>query len=613
MKHIFTSVLVAFCTLPIMSQEVCFEADFYEFPEGMTIVSYDEIPVKTQDFKKITLSKEWTIAAVDSEDGLAAVSTSRRSYDFPTDNWMITPRLTLPLEGACLKWTSRSIHYQLRDGYKVMISTTGNEYYDFEELYSVDAEKYLWTKHYVSLEKYAGKKVYIAFVHNSKDKFLLAIDDIFVGQPSKAEFIANDSTRLFAGNVGCVPVKGCAVNSGVSLNEATLTCVVNDTLTLVQENSLAIWPGGVEQEYYFDVPVKVGKTTHYKVMAGNNVVVQDSIICSYYPRTIFLEKATGAWCVNCPEVIPFIHELQERYGESLVHVEAHAHYGDIFEYMPYVTGMKTQSFPTIHINRDRYNPIYGGSPAQSMSKFKKLLTKPTVAKVEMDVTYEGGDSIQTTSRVTFANDTDNSTGKYRIGYVLVEKGLQTDSMGQINGVVNISQGEFYYLVSPVPSELMFYENVVRNDNNAFIGCKNSLPSTIKGGVEYTFDAKMGIPSKVYDRNNLAIIAIVMNYYTDEVLNVVEVDVPEDPTSIRPTTNTELRPDVHLSLDKGTLVASSATDMPFTIELLSVDGRHVATSAGSGHVSVSLSSSITKGVYLIRISQNGYIVTRKVVL
>ncbi len=613
MKHIFTSALVAFCTLPIIGQEVCFEADFYEFPEGMTIVSYDEIPVKTQDFKKITLSKEWTIAAVDSEDGLAAVSTSRRTYDFPTDNWMITPRLTLPLEDACLKWTSRSLHYQLRDGYKVMISTTGNEYYDFEELYSVDAEKYLWTKHYVSLEKYAGKKVYIAFVHNSKDKFLLAIDDIFVGQPSKAEFIANDSTRLFAGNVGSVPVKGCAVNSGVSLNEATLTCVVNDTLTLVQENSLAIWPGGVEQEYYFDVPVKVGKTIHYKVMAGNNVVVQDSIICSYYPRTIFLEKATGAWCVNCPEVIPFIHELQERYGESLVHVEAHAHYGDIFEYMPYVTGMKTQSFPTIHINRDRYNPIYGGSPAQSMSKFKKLLTKPTVAKVEMDVTYEGGDSIQTTSRVTFANDTDNSTGKYRIGYVLVEKGLQTDSMGQINGVVNISQGEFYYLVSPVPSELMFYENVVRNDNNAFIGCKNSLPSTIKGGVEYIYDAKIGIPSKVYDRNNLAIIAIVMNYYTDEVLNVVEVDVPEDPTSIRPTTNTELCPDVHLSLDKGTLVASSATDMPFTIELLSVDGRHVATSAGSGHVNVSLSSSITKGIYLIRISQNGYMVTRKVVL
>lgn len=618
-QTLVSAALLAMSSLSVIGQETCFEADFYDFPENMTLICYDEMPVKGADFKKINISPNWVIATVDSEDGLAAVSTSHRSYDLPTDNWMITPRLTLPAENACLKWTSRAIHHQLRDGYKVMISTTGNEYYDFEVLYSVEEEEYLWTKHYVSLEKYAGKKVYIAFVHDSQNKFLLAIDDIFVGQPSKAEFIANDSTKLFAGNVGNVPVQGSAINSGISLSDATLTCLVNDTLTLTQENSLAVWPSGVEQQYHFDVPVTVGKATYYKVMAGNNVIVQDSIICSYYPRTIFLEKATGTWCVNCPEVISFIHKVSERYGENFVHVEAHwgpETYGkDPLHHDTYtgMNGMKVNSYPVVHINRDRTNYISGGSPAQGMATLKRILNKPTIAKVEMDVTYEGGDSIQTTSRVTFANDTDNSTGKFRVGYVLVEKQLQLETTRQINGVINISQGEYYYLASPVPTDLMFYDNVVRNENKAFLGVKNSLPSAIEGGVEYTVETKMGIPASVFDKNNLAIIAIVMNYYTDEVLNVVEVDVPEDPSAIHPITQKDNGADVSLSLNEGTLAVSSATDMPFTVELLSVDGRLIAASAGCGTANVTLPAKTAKGVYLVRISQNGHVLTKKIIL
>jgi hypothetical protein len=80
-----------------MGQEVCLEVDFYEgIPENFELICYDENPVKSQDFKKINTSKEWNVALVNSEDGAAAVSTSHRTYDFPTDKWMITPRLTLP-------------------------------------------------------------------------------------------------------------------------------------------------------------------------------------------------------------------------------------------------------------------------------------------------------------------------------------------------------------------------------------------------------------------------------------------------------------------------------------------------------------------------------------
>lgn len=614
-KHLLSSaLLMAGSLLPAVGQEVCLETDFYDgIPEDFTLVCYDEIPVNSVDFKKINTSMEWNISVVDSEDGVAAVSTSHRLYDMPTDNWMVTPRLTLPSENVCLKWTARAIHYHLRDGYKVMISTTGKEYYDFEELYSVEEEEYLWTKHYVSLEKYAGQKVYIAFVHDSQNKFLLAIDDMFVGQPTKADFIVKDETPRFVGNVGTAKVQGYVLNSGVEQGGHNFTCVINGTDVLEHPAWQDSWKQGDGYPFEFDVPVQVGKATHYKVMNGEHTIVEDSIICSYYPRTLLLEKATGAWCVNCPEVISFIQQMEERYGHQIVCVEAHAHYGDIFEYMPYVTGMKTNSFPTIHLNRNRSNPIGGGSSAQNMAKLKKLFTTPTVAKIDLDATYEGGDSVLTSAKVTFAQDTDNATGKYRVGYVLIEKEVQTDAMRQINGVINIGQGEFYYMASPVATDLMWYTNVVRNDNKAFVGIKNSLPAAIEAGVEYTVDAKMGIPSSVYDKNNLAIVAIVMNYYTDEVLNVVEVKVPDDPTGIHPIGMSRPADDVQLVLNGGDVQVICPASAPFTVEVVSVDGRHMATWSGEGNGRFNLSAIAQGGIYVLRISQGDSVWTKKVVL
>ena len=138
-KYIVLSAFSALFTSSVMGQTECLNVDFYDgIPENFTLVCYDENPVKSQDFKKINTEKEWFTSLVDSEDGVAAISTSHRTYDFQTDNWMITPRLTLPTENVGLKWTARAIHYHLRDGYKVMISTTGKEYYDFEEIFSAE-------------------------------------------------------------------------------------------------------------------------------------------------------------------------------------------------------------------------------------------------------------------------------------------------------------------------------------------------------------------------------------------------------------------------------------------------------------------------------------------
>lgn len=600
----------------VAAQEVCLEEDFtWGIPDDFTLICYDQMPVKGQDFKKGSPRMTWFKTASGSADGASAFSTSRRAYDLPTDNWMITPKLTLPADGAWLKWTAKSVHYHLRDGYRVMVSTAGTEYEDFTELYQVEAEEYLWTKHVASLEAYAGKEVYIAFVHDSQNKFMIAIDDIFVGQMSEADFIVKDNTRRFVGNVETVTVEGQACNSGVALDSRTLKCVVNgtDTITLA-DGTEAAWLTGEVRDFHFDVPAEVGKAVHYKLLAdGEHTVLEDSVICSHFPRTLFLEKATGAWCVNCPEVIPYIQELEERYGEEIVCVEAHAHYGDLFEYMPYASGMKTNSFPTVHFNRDRENAIYSAN-AQSRAVLKKIINKPTIAKVDLALNYEGGDSIEMTSRVTFAHTTDNSTGKYRIGYALIEKEVQTDRMRQSNGAaMEAYHGEFYYINSPVPADLMWYANVVRGMESAFIGVKNSLPATIEGGVEYTIADRIGIPETIYNKEKLAVVAIVMNYYTDEVLNVAEVKVPVDASRVQ----SPLMPDVdngsplRVEAD-GRLTVDCPDEAPFVVEVCAADGRRVQMLDGSGRAEFDLTGKLSRGIWLVRLTQADRVWTKKII-
>jgi len=136
----------------------------------------------------------------------------------------------------------------------------------------------------------------------------------------------------------------------------------------------------------------------------------------------------------------------------------------------------------------------------------------------------------------------------------------------------------------------------------------------EAGVEYTVDAKMGIPSSVYDKNNLAIVAIVMNYYTDEVLNVVEVKVPDDPTGIHPIETSRPTDGVQLILngEKDVQVICPAA-APFTVEVVSVDGRHMATWSGEGSGRFNLSTIVQGGIYVLRISQGDCVWTKKVVL
>ena len=97
------------------------------------------------------------------------------------DNWLITPTLAIPANGATLRWyvAAQDPDYP-NDYYEVRISTNGTSLSNFTTVYSETLSTDQWEERSVNLP-YAGQNVNIAFVHtNCSDVFVMKIDNISV-------------------------------------------------------------------------------------------------------------------------------------------------------------------------------------------------------------------------------------------------------------------------------------------------------------------------------------------------------------------------------------------------------------------------------------------------
>ena len=98
------------------------------------------------------------------------------------DNWLITPALVIPSNGAKLKWYVSAIDENYADEhYDVLLSTSLNPS-NFTSVFSETIETAEWEERTVNINgNWAGQTVYIAFRnYNTEDIFLMKIDDISV-------------------------------------------------------------------------------------------------------------------------------------------------------------------------------------------------------------------------------------------------------------------------------------------------------------------------------------------------------------------------------------------------------------------------------------------------
>ncbi|MCR4857286.1 MAG: C10 family peptidase [Bacteroidales bacterium] len=143
------------------------------------------------------------------------------------NNWLISPPIAIPSQGASLSFWARVHGYP--EPVEVLVSTTGNAIANFTgaALLTQTITSDTYTEYTVNLAAYAGQNIYIAFVHrNVTDQYWLMLDDVSVYySPTNPGIVANPTTLDFDTVVlgQSSAVKTSAVSAYNLINSITAT------------------------------------------------------------------------------------------------------------------------------------------------------------------------------------------------------------------------------------------------------------------------------------------------------------------------------------------------------------------------------------------------------
>lgn len=619
MNIVFLGLIAATISTTVAAQQKVYLSENFNsgIPADFTVIDGDQNPIETSLYNRVTFNSAWAANNITDNSNKAAFSFSRASIDYPQENWLITPQLDLSSDGvAYLRWSAKSVHYDFPEEYKVMVSEKGTSPEDFKEVYSVSGESYFWKEHSVSLKDYAGKKVYVAFVCTSKDKYILAIDDVFVGEPEGYDFDVKSTSSHFAGMESVTTVSGVIRNAGRDATVKSIECVTDDGV-LSSERNVDVAPEG-QLDYTFDMPIKNHSVNHYSIKLRfaddtESTVYTDSVISSYFPRTMVLEEGTGNWCNNCPLMIPYLHSVKERMGNDVVVISAHM--GDplfcsVYSSSDGGVARWLQSLPSTIYNR--MNDYKNSDGYHTVGFLERAMLEPTTAMVNFTA-EQAGDKININAKATFGVDYDNSSGYYRVGFALVDNLYDQGDISQSNSSTTYTSSEYLYMPVTIPGELMYYHDVAIEGATACEGIEGSLPEQIKAGETYDINYEMQIPEgRTYGDDDLTVVAFIVQSRAGYVLNAAKVPLKLDGAAVG-ISNVNAADGIDVEIMSNGQVKVTLPDGGQTgVRVYGLDGSLVRSVVASSS-SVNVDCNGLKGCYIIEVSAGGNTYVKKVVL
>jgi hypothetical protein len=121
-------------------------------------------------------------------DNNVAMSTSWYTPAGASNDWLVSPSISIPAGTTILYWDARAYDATFRDSYRVYVSTAGSAVANLTNLMFTQGngttgstgENVTWTRRSVDLSAYAGQTINIGFQNFSNDMFLLSVDNINV-------------------------------------------------------------------------------------------------------------------------------------------------------------------------------------------------------------------------------------------------------------------------------------------------------------------------------------------------------------------------------------------------------------------------------------------------
>lgn len=488
-------------------------------------------------------SDAWKVRSVNGTK--AAVSTSWYSSAGTSNDWMVTPSITIPASGNIfLKFKEYAPDPSFSDGYQVYISTTGNTVADFtgSPVLSVNAANSNdFTTKLVDLSAYYGQTIYIAFRNNSFDKFLLYIDDVEVvdlpNYDAKVETVSiprygvintNSNLVIRVANMGAQTITSLTIdwNDGTA-HSATIT-----GLNITAGNAANVTH--TTPVNYSTIEEKVINVTIDQVNgnadanpADNTGTAKFNSTSSAPARAVVIEEGTGTWCGWCPRGAVAMEYMYNNYA-SQGFIGIAVHNQDPMMITEYDNGANFSGFPSC--NADRFYLDASVSQANFIALFNARKAIPSPVEITCDASVSG-DVLTVPVEAKFV--TKFANGSFRLAAIVVENGVTGTGSGydQVNYYANNANGPmggYENLPSTIPASQMVYDHVGRALLGGYNGQANSVPAAINDGTTATHTFTWTIPATT-NKNKLKVVAIVIDNSTGEIVNAVEV-VPSGITS-----------------------------------------------------------------------------------
>jgi hypothetical protein len=334
---------------------------------------------------------------------------------------------------------------------------------------------------------------------------------------------------------------------------------------------------------------------------------------------VIVEEATGTWCVWCPRGAVFLDFLSKRYEKRYIPIAVHNNDPMVVTaYDAYIRSTPGFSgFPSVVVDRNMIT-----DPSTSEAPFLTRIAQTTPAYFSTGAKYDPASRILDVSVTTIFQE--NATGSMWINMVLTEDGVRGTASGynQSNAYAGGGAGPmggFESLPNPVPAAQMVYDHVARFFTGLTRGADNGIDGPFTIGQKITKLFSFTIPEGM-NAEKLNIIPVLMNAngyvnaalstYNEAISNGyvnAEDVIVQNSVSAFPNPSNDMVY-IDFTTKKPSDVNISLSDITGKI----IETKVISNLTGEFTLPVNVSA-WNPGMYLITISSNDQIITKKIMV
>ena len=348
---------------------------------------------------------------------------------------------------------------------------------------------------------------------------------------------------------------------------------------------------------------------------NNQITKTVNVVNEIFPKAVVYEEGTGTWCGWCVRGHVGLKDMYHNHPDgSFIGIAVHnADPMVLTEYDSAMAGFIT-GYPSGVLNRVA-SEVDPGIDSLEPS-FQSELSKIPLAKVAIPNQTWDPVSREITLDVEAKFALDLANADYNLAAIIVEDGVVgTDTTYDQHNYYS-SQGidiidwegiNWRNLGSPIPAANMVYNHVGRALLGGYSGVSGSVPTSVTYNTPYTYTFNYTLPTTQFE-NNIKLVAIVIDNTTSQIVNAKEVTLN---TALSTNNFKETKFNIYPNPSKGLVYINTLE--PVSVEVIDVLGKIVFSAkniSNAGNIDI---SSLQKGVYLVKVSNESGSETKKIIL